>query len=260
MMRTHPVKTWLVRCLLGGLVLSPPAFAQDDDDPYAYPDEEPSREEKQEEEDDSYDRRRKVDETDDFRRVAEQEGEDGDFESLSGLDDPNLGVAVEFISGALLLDSSRGQSVDTRLGLGVRATWEYGRILDSEPLREALWADLRWTYGSLSDGTAFITGDTRLHYFTIAPAYELKLGKSDFGFFAQAGGGVAYQATSINVDSDVTKVNGLKPVLQYGVGFRGRPRLTSSGNLRLAFRLEALAFRRGYMNDFFLGGSLGTAF
>lgn len=252
------MKTWLVRCLLGGLCFSAPALAQDDDDPYAYPDEEPARSKR---DDDAYERRRKnVDETDDFRRVAEQEGDDGDFERLAGLDDPNLGVAVEFISGALLLDSPRGRAVDTHLGLGVRATWEYGRILDNESLRENLWADLRWTFGSVSDGTRFITGDTRLHYFTIAPAYELKLGKSDFGFFAQAGGGLAYQATSITVDATETKVNGLKPLLQYGVGFRGRPKLTSSGNLRLAFRLEALAFRRGYMNDFFLGGSLGTAF
>lgn len=257
MMRTHPVKTWLVRCLLGGLALSTPALAQDEDDPYGYPDEEPAR---SKDDDDYEERRRKnVDPTDDFRDAAEQEGEDGDFKALSGLDDPNLGVAIEFISGALLVDSARGESFDTRLGLGVRATWEYGRILDSEPLREALWADLRWTYGRLSDGTNFISGDTRLHYFTIAPAYELKLGRSSFGFFAQAGGGVAYQATSITVDEDVTKVNGLKPLLQYGVGFRGRPQI-GSGNLRLAFRLEALAFRRGYMNDFFLGGSLGTAF
>ncbi len=243
-MRTHPVKTWLVRCLLGGLVLSAPALAQDEDDPYAYPDEEPARS------NDDERRRKNVDET---------EGEDGDFEALSGLDDPNLGMAVEFIGGALLLDSSRGDSFDTRLGLGVRATWEYGRILDNEPLREALWADFRWTYGRVSDGTRFIVGDTRLHYFTIAPAYELKLGQSDFGVFAQAGGGVAYQATSLTVDADVTKVNGLKPLLQYGVGFRGRPRI-GLGNLRLAFRVEALGFRRGYMNDFFLGGSLGTAF
>lgn len=259
MMRTSPVKTWLARCLLGGLVLSTPALAQDDDDPYAYPDEEPAR---SNDEDEDYERNKKknLDETDDFRRVSEQEGEDGDFKALSGLDDPNMGVAVELIAGALLLDSSRGQFAETRLGLGVRGTWEYGRILDNESLREALWADLRWTYGSLSDGTAFVSGDTRLHYFTIAPAYELKLGKSDFGFFAQAGGGVTYQATSITVDDTETKVNGLKPVLQYGVGFRGRPRISSTSNLRLVFRLEALAFRRSYMNDFFLGGSLGTAF
>lgn len=252
------MKTWLARCLLGGLVLSTsPALAQDDDDPYAYPDEEQPRSN----DDDGYERKKKnVDETDDFRQVSEQEGEDGDFKSLSRLDDPNMGVAVEFIAGALLMDSSRGKFAETRLGLGVRATWEYGRILDNETLREALWADLRWTYGSLSDGTTFISGDTRVHYFTIAPAYELKLGKSDFGFYAQAGGGLAYQATSITVDAATTKVNGLKPVLQGGVGFRGRPRISSTGNLRLAFRLEALAFRRGYMNDFFLGGSLGTAF
>ncbi|QSQ24995.1 hypothetical protein JY651_08710 [Pyxidicoccus parkwayensis] len=253
------MKTWLARCLLGGLVLSASsAFAQDDDDPYAYPDEEKPRSK----DDDEYEGRKKknVDETDDFRRVAEQEGEDGDFKALSGMDDPNTGLAFELISGALLVNSSRGQFAETRLGLGLRATWEYGRILDSEPLREALWADLRWTMGSLSDGTDFISADTRIHYFTIAPAYELKLGQSDFGFYAQVGGGVAYQSASLTVDSEVTKVNGIKPLLQGGVGFRGRPRISSTSNMRLAFRIEALAYRRSYMTDFFLGGSLGTAF
>ncbi len=257
-MRTASVKTWLLRCALGSLALSAPALAQDEDDPYAYPDEEPANDAS-----DSYDGvRPKVDEADDFRRVSEQEYDDGEdgFKPLSGLDDPNLGVAMEFITGALFLDSPRGRAAETRLGLGVRATWEYGRILDNESLREALWADVRWTFGGTSDGTDFIQGKTHLHYFTIAPAYELKLGKSDFGFFAQAGGGIAYTSSTITIDTVETKVSGSKPLLQYGVGFRGRPRLTSSGNFRLAFRLEAMGYRRGYHNDFFLGGSLGTAF
>ncbi|GHG85650.1 hypothetical protein [Comamonas sp. JC664] len=255
-MKTASLKTWLLRCALGSLALSAPALAQDEDDPYAYPDEEPRYDAAE-----SYNRPRpKKDEVDDFRRVSEQEHADGedDFKALSGLDDPNLGVAIEFISGALFLDSPRGRATEPRLGLGVRATWEYGRILDNEALREALWADLRYTFGGTSDGTEFLRGSTNFHYFTIAPAYELKLGKSDFGFFGQVGAGVAYTASTITIDTLETKVSGTKPLFQYGVGFRGRPRITD--NLRLSFRVEAMGFRRGYHNDFFLGGSVGTAF
>nr|WP_044890823.1 hypothetical protein [Myxococcus hansupus] len=256
-MKTASMKTWLLRCALGSLALSAPALAQDDEDPYAYPDDEPAYDAAE-----SYNRPRpKVDEADDFRRVSEQEHADGedDFKALSGLDDPSLGVAMEFIAGALFLDSPRGRATETRLGLGVRATWEYGRILDNEALRESLWADLRYTFGGTSDGTEFLQGKTNFHYFTIAPAYELKLGKSDFGFFGQVGAGVAYTASTITIDTLETKVSGMKPLFQYGVGFRGRPRITD-GNLRLSFRVEAMGFRRGYHNDFFLGGSVGTAF
>lgn len=244
-MRTAPVNTWLVRCLLGGLLLSTPALAQDDDDPYAYPEDEPSQPEPAERP---------------SRRPPAEDGEeedDGDFERLSGLDDPNTGWAFEAVGGALLMDSSRGRLTEPLLGRGVRATWEFGRILDSEPLREALWADVRWLWGSNSDGTELIATSTHLHYFTLAPAYELKLGQSPFGFYAQVGGGVVYQATSLTVGDEVTPTNGLQPIIQYGVGFRGRPQ---PGRLAIAFRLEATGFRRGYMNDFFLGGSAGIAF
>ncbi|MCE9672784.1 hypothetical protein LY474_33760 [Myxococcus stipitatus] len=253
------MKTWLTRCLLGGLLVTSPALAQDDDAPYAYPEDEPARDEQQEAEEDAYERRRRqVDETDDFRRVSEEEGEEGDFKELAGVDDPNIGFAVELIGGALLLDSSEGNFAKTVAGLGLRATWEYGRTFNLEPLRENLWADLRWTYGSYSDGTDFIRGDTGVHYFTVAPAYELKLGKTSLGIFGQLGGGIGYQTTSITIDAAETKVNGIKPVFQYGVGLRGRPRL--SNKLSLSFRVEAMGFRRGYLNDIFLGGSIGTAF
>jgi hypothetical protein len=231
---------------MGGLLLSTPALAQDDDAPYAYPDEEPAAQPEPSERP--------------SRRPPAEDGEeedDGDFERLSGMDDPNTGWAFEVIGGALLVDSSRGQLTETRGALGFRATWEYGRILDSETLREALWADVRYMYGSLSDGTELIATKTNLHYITLAPAYELKLGQSPFGFYAQAGGGVAYQATSLTVGDEVTPTSGIQPVLQYGVGFRGRPQ---PGRFAVAFRLEAMGFRRGYMNDFFLGGSLGFAF
>ncbi|AGC46428.1 hypothetical protein MYSTI_05141 [Myxococcus stipitatus DSM 14675] len=259
-MRTVTVKTWLTRCLVGGLLTSAPALAQDDD-PYAYPEEEPGPTQEQIDEEEAAEyRRRYTDQAEEFRRVSEQEGEDGDFKELAGLDDPNKGFAVELLAGALLLSSPQGRFADTTVGLGVRATWEYGRILNIEPLREALWADIRWTFGGQSDGTKFIKGSSTYHYFTIAPAYELKFGKSDFGVFGQVGGGISYMSTSITVDTKETEVTGVKPVIQYGLGLRGRPRLTSDGNLRLALRLEAIGYRRGYLNDFFLGGSVGVAF
>ncbi len=241
------MKTWLARCLLGSLILSAPALAQDDDAPYAYPDDEPTRVEPEPTE-----RPRQRPE-----RGEDEEEEEEDYESLSGLDDPNTGLAFEPLFGALLVDSSRGRLTDPRLALGMRATWEYGRILNSEPLREALWLDVRWMWGGSTEGTELITTSSTLHYFTLAPAYELKLGQSPFGFYAQAGGGVTYQATSLTVDDDVTPVPGIQPVIQYGLGFRGRPRL---GRTALSFRLEAMGFRRGYLNDFFLGGSAGIAF
>lgn len=260
-MRTVTVKTWLTRCLVGGLLASSPALAQDDDDPYAYPEDEPGPTQQQIDEEEAAEyRRRFTDQAEEFRRVSEQEGEDGDFKALAGMDDPNKGFAVELLAGALLLSSPQGRFANTTVGLGVRATWEYGRILNIEPLREALWADVRWTFGGESDGTQFIKAGYTYHYFTIAPAYELKFGKSDFGVFGQVGGGISYVTTYVSVDNKETQVNGIKPVMQYGLGLRGRPKLTSDGSLRLALRLEAIGFRRGYLNDFFLGGSVGVAF
>jgi hypothetical protein len=262
--RTAPLNTWLKACLAGGLLVSAPAFAQgeDEDDPYAYPDDIAERDaaKARKEDDDAYDRRRKmVDETDEFREAAERENDDG-FKRMARLDDPNLGVAVELVGGLLLVDSARGDFSDNRPGLGVRATWEFGRslITENDTLREALFADLRWLYGSLSDGTEFIKGDTRLHYFSLAPAWLFRFGNSPFGLFLQAGGGIAYQNTGITVGEEETKVNGIKPLVQYGLGIRGRPAL--SRNLHLTFRVEAMGLRRGYANDFFVGASAGVGF
>ncbi|MBU8896615.1 hypothetical protein KRR26_13425 [Corallococcus sp. M34] len=258
-MRTAFVKTWFQPFLAGALLLATPALAQQDDAPYDYPDDEPAR--TTNDADDPYaQRRRTVDQTDDFRNAAEHGDDKEGFEKMSRLDDPNLGVAAELMGGLLLLDSARGNGSDKRLAAGLRVTWEFGRLIDNETLHEALFADLRWLYGSLSDGTTLIRGDTRIHYLTVAPAYLLRLGQSSFGFYGQAGAGIAYQNTSITVGDTETKVNGLKPVLQYGVGLRGRPSLNREGNLHLTLRLEAMGLRRGYLNDFYLGASAGVGF
>jgi hypothetical protein len=254
-MRTFTLHAWLLSVLLGALALSTPALAQEEDEdaPLAYPDDE--------EEEDAPRKlpRRSSDPTADYDRMADEAEAEGEFEAMYGSDDPNKGLAGELILGAMLLDSSRGRFADPAFGLGLRFTWEFGRILDSELLREALWADVRWTMAGRSEGTELIIGRNRNHYFTVAPAYEFTFGADrTYGVFFQGGAGMAFQSTSIVIGEEETGVKGLKPLLQYGVGFRGRPRLNE--RMSLTFRVELMRFRRGYMDDTFLGGSIGTAF
>ena len=177
------------------------------------------------------------------------------------MDDPNTGLAFEALGGALALSSPRGQLADFLPAVGGRFTWEFGRLLGVKPLREALWFDVRYMYAGEREGTQLIIGDTRLHYATIAPAYELTFGESsDYGVYAQVGGGIAYEHTTLEVGGKQTPVDGLHSLLQYGVGLRGRTRLLSESNVRLAWRVELMRFRRGYMDDTYVGASLGTAF
>ncbi|HYO57511.1 hypothetical protein [Archangium sp.] len=250
--------SWLLPCLLGGLALAAPTFAQDEDTPYAYPDDEKpeqtrgSRRHRTEPEEDM---------ASDFRRISE-EGDEEDFERLSRMDDPNTGVAFEALGGAMVVSSPRGQLLGDFLpAVGGRFTWEYGRLLGVEALRESLWFDVRYTYAGVREGTKLIVGDTRLHYATIAPAYELMFGESsEYGVYAQVGGGIAYEHTTLEIGGKVTPVDGVKPLIQYGVGLRGRTKVSSESNVRLAWRVELMRFRRGYLDDTFVGASLGTAF
>jgi hypothetical protein len=252
------VHSWLLPCLVGGIALATPAFAQDEDAPFTYPDEEtpakrtPGRSRRATEREDV---------TDDFRRVSEGKEKKGGFKSLAGLDDPNTGVAFEVLGGVMGLSSSQGQLMNLLPAVGGHFTWEYGRLLNVESLREALWFDLRYLYAGQREGTQLIVGDTRLHYFSIAPAYELTFGSSvDYGVYVQAGGGVAYHYTSLEIGGERTAVNGIKPLIQYGAGLRGRTKLSSTSNVRLAWRLEVTRYRRGYLDDTFFGASVGTAF
>ncbi len=284
-MRTAAVHSWILPCLLGGIALATPAFAQDEDAPYAYPDEEQSEEtntsrqrRSDPEEDTPYaypdeekpeqtrrSRRRRAqqeeDTAEDFRRVSE-EGDEKDFERLARMDDPNTGIAFEVLGGAMLLSSPRGQFLGDFLpAVGGRFTWEYGRLLNVEALREALWFDVRYTYAGVRDGTALIVGDTRVHYASIAPAYELTFGESsDYGIYAQVGGGIVYEHTTLEVGGKQTPVDDIRSLIQYGVGLRGRTQVSSASNVRLAWRVELMRFRRGYLDDTFVGASLGTAF
>lgn len=245
--------------LLAAITLLP-AFAsaqEDDDAPIPYGDEEyeTPRDERglRELPSDSFET------APDLREESEYVEEEVNY---SRLDDPNLGLGAELLAGTLLLDSARGQWAEPRFAWGVRANWEFGRLFTDETLHEALFVDLAWAYGAIRDGTERIFVDTHYHYFSVAPAYELHVGRTrTYAFYGQVGGGFAYQLTGVHHDGSETTIAGLKPVLQYGVGFRGRPKLGGEDdNLHLVFRVELTRFRRGYMDDTLLAASVGASF
>lgn len=196
----------------------------------------------------------------DLREETER-GQPEREQRLFRLDDPNVGMGGSVLMGALLLDAAATRGVETRFGWGLRFTWEFGRLIPEDPFHEALFADVCWTYGAMRGGTVRIFDDSHYHYFTLAPAYEVHVGHgTDYGLYAQLGGGLAYQFSRLHADGAETTIAGIKPVLQYGVGFRARPKLLSDPNLRLALRLELTRFRRGYMDDTLIAGSVGANF
>jgi hypothetical protein len=238
------------------LLASPSALARgnDDDAPIPYPDDE---------KDDENERRklpRRSDETPNIREESDYEQGERD-ETLAGYDDPNYGLGAELLSGLLLLDSSRGALVETRFAWGLRFTWEFGRVLPQETLRDALFADVTWAYAAIKDGTRDLFAESNYHYFTVAPAYGFPLGKkSAFAFYGQVGFGLGYQFSAIHIKEVETQIAGTKPLFQYGIGIRGRPALVANESVRISFRFELTRFRRGYMDDTFLGGSVGATF
>jgi hypothetical protein len=242
--------------LICWLVLVHSAFAQDDE-PIPYPDEE---------EEESKDRtRRKLPPTSDpeYTIPEETEVEKKDRErSMANLDDPNWGFGGELTGGVLMIDSARGTFAEARGAFGLRFVWEYGRTFFPEGLREALFADLNWSWAFMHEGTQLVFTDTHYHYFTIAPAYAYPLGGPDspWAIYAQLGGGIAVQSSTLNVGTAPTNIAAIKPLFQYGIGFRGRPLITPDGLIRISFRAELYRYRRHYMDDTYLGLSVGGVF
>ena len=197
-------------------------------------------------------------------QIREEEEEDASYHERQGrLDDPNIGLSGELLAGAMLLESSRGALVDPRFMFGVRFTWEFGRLLSDEFLREMFFADVGWQFAATGDGTSEVRTDTTFHYFTVAPAFALRFGQSPVAAFAQLGLGFNYTYSVLTVEGNQTTLSGVKFLFQYGLGLRFRPAIvTINGKdvLRLSFRIEVTRFLRGYMSDTFLGGSLGLTF
>jgi len=180
--------------------------------------------------------------------------------SLAGLDDPTLGLGAEAVVGVMFLESSRGALVDPRLALGLRIHWEFGRLFFDEVIRQGLFADLSWNYAAVHDGTLTVNTDTHYHYLTIAPGFAFPVFGPDFLLYGQVGGGLVLQYSALHFEERATAMTGLKPALQYGIGFRGRPLVSVDGLLRVSFRVELTRYRRHYMDDTYLGASLGAAF
>lgn len=194
-------------------------------------------------------------------RKLKQHGPTVDIDEDGHLtDDPNAGISIEGLSGVMLLDSSRGGGVDPKFMLGARATWEMGRLLRDEFWRETLFVDVLWSYAWSSEGTTDVKTSVNYHYFTVAPAFALPWGKLPIAVFAQVGVGLSMVPTSIETPGNVSSVTGMKLLIQYGAGIRFRPALVESKRVRLSFRIEATRFRRGYMDDTLLGGSIGLTF
>jgi hypothetical protein len=181
--------------------------------------------------------------------------------SLAGRDDPSRGFGQDLLAGVLLLDRAHAGTFAPRFAWGTRFNWELGRLFPDGLVRDSLFADVTWIYGASREGTQLIFDDTHYHYFTAAPAWEVHVDKArNWAFFGQLGAGVAYEASWLRSGSTDFQVSGVKPALQYGLGFRGRPLLVPSTGLRLSLRLELTRYRRGYMDDTLFAASAGASF
>jgi hypothetical protein len=246
------------------LAFAAPVFAQDEDAPVPYDDDSSNAKPADDEKPAHHKKKKsKKQRRDDDFRVAEEEDAALE-ETMAHVDDPNIGVGFELSSGAMLIESSRGALVDPRFGFGVRAVWEFGRLIPDETLREMFFADLGYSYAATHDGTPGVYTDANYHYFSLAPAVALPLGpKSPFSFYAQGGIGVSYDFSSLHIPGSTpaeTQLSGTKLLLQYGVGFRARPALVDDQSLRLTIRIEVMRYVRGYMTDTLLGGAVGLIF
>lgn len=238
--------------LLCSLALATAALAQsgDDDAPQPYDDDSAERARPRH----SGKRSERLREEDEDERAAEE------AETLTHLDDPNLGVGGELLGGVMLFDSSRGAGVDPRFLGGVRFTWEWGRLIADEYLRELFFADVTWQYSATWDGTGAVHEETHQHYFTLAPAIGLPFGKAPIAAYAQLGVGFNVDYSVLHLDANSTSLTGTKFLFQYGLGLRGRPAVVANGTVRLEFRVELTRFIRGYMHDMYIGAGMGMAF
>jgi opacity protein-like surface antigen len=190
----------------------------------------------------------------------EDESEAAGEESMASLDDPNIGLSGELLAGMMLLEAPRGGAVDIRFGGGLRFTWEFGRLLSDEYLREMFFADVTWIFSGGKDGTKQFFTDQYLHYFTLAPAFALPIKNTPIAAYGQVGVGFNYGITSLTYDNNITLLATNRLVFQYGAGLRFRIPLTDDKKFRLSFRLEFTRLVRSYLQDTMIGGSVGMTF
>ncbi len=204
-------------------------------------------------------RRRQADPVDELREEADWDEAEPEGR-LARLDDPHLGIGGEVFGGVLLMSSPRGALATLRGAGGVRFHWEVGRLIAVEPFTDSLLLDVTWTWSALREGTEQIFTRTDFHYFSAAPAWLVPLNAArTVGVYGQLGGGFAYLPHSLTSYGTETSIAGVKPLIQYGLGFRGTHPL-SGGPTRMSWRAELTRFRRGYLNDTLVAVSVGAAF
>lgn len=250
----------MIRVLFALLLLSAPmpALAQRDDDadPYGDQDSEYKAKVKSRKA-----KRHSRSQADDLREEADRDDEENEGpKSMASADDPNIGVGADVVAGVALLSSAKF-GVDPRFFFGARFTWEFGRLIPDEYLREMFFLDVTWLYAPSKDGTAQVNVDTHLHNFTIAPAFALPFGKSFMAAYLQLGGGIDYSYSVMRLEANPpSTLSGVKPLFQYGLGLRGRPAVVANGSIRIQFRIEVTRFIRGYLHDMYFGAGVGMIF
>jgi hypothetical protein len=247
----------MIRTLLAvTLAASMAAYAQSDDDaPIPYGDGDEASGDTEKVKPRKSKKKRRAEEI----REEDEEEKEGE-ESLASIDDPNIGIGGDILMGVALLDSAKA-GLDPRYFFGVRFTWEFGRLIPDEYLREMFFMDVTWTYAATKEGTAQVNVDTHLHNFTLAPAFTLPFGnKSPVAIYAQLGLGFDYSYSVTKIDMQTVTLGGTKFLFQYGIGLRGRPAVVADGTVRIQFRIELTRFIRGYMHDMYLGGGFGMIF
>jgi hypothetical protein len=249
MIRFHMLRTLLAIALAASMV----SFAQGDDDPLPYGDGNDASGDKVTPK--KAKKKRRAEEV----REEDEEEKEGE-ETMAAVDDPNIGIGGDIVMGVALLDAPKA-GVDPRYFFGVRFTWEFGRLIPDEYLREMFFMDLTWLYAASKEGTGQVNVDTHLHNFTLAPAFALPFGnKSIISAYAQLGIGFDYSYSVTKIDTQTVTLGGTKFLFQYGIGLRGRPAVVGDGSVRIQFRIELTRFIRGYMHDMYIGGGLGMTF
>ncbi len=185
--------------------------------------------------------------------------------SLAGFDDPNVGLSAEWLVGLFLNESTRGGGFEPRFLTGARATWEWSRTaFRTELLRELFFLDITWGVASSHDGTQVIYTDATNHFVTFAPAFSWPLpglgSFSPIAVYGQVGAGLNMASSTATAQMSAQAISALRFVFQYGGGVRFRLPLSPEGGVRFSGRLEFTRFRRAYMDDTLIGGSLGLLF
>lgn len=200
-------------------------------------------------------------------RTAEEDLRDDDelleeHPRLAALDEPGHGFSVELVGGALMLDSALGEILPKpNFAGGFHATWQLGRLFrpENELLYRGLHLDVSYLYTTGTEGTREVSVDSSHHHITAAALFGYALGSQPLSvlFYGKLGPALYVMPFQYSVQGVETDFTGFRGGIAYGAGVRGT---WYFGDVGIAARVELLRYRRAYLDDSMLGGSLGVAF